>query len=215
MTRASDMSQTSIAAAPARKRSSLPIAVKEVAQDGTFEGYGSVFGVLDAVGDVVAPGAYAASLERYAGEARMPKLLWQHDPWSPIGVWLEMREDARGLWCRGRLILDVERGREAYALLKAGAVDALSIGFEALEVEFADPDDYEAKYGHPMLIGGPACNQVRVLKAIDLWEVSLVTFPACEPARIESVKASPALDVVPLALALARRQAALAPFLTA
>lgn len=192
-----------------------PIRLKAVAgEDGVFEGYGSVFSVIDSVGDVVAPGAYAATLAQHASDGTRPKGLWQHDPSRPVLTWLEMREDERGLWCKGRLILDVQQAREAHALMKAGELDGLSIGFEATEVEFARPEDYEAKYGSPLppMAWMAAGQQVRVLKAVDLWEVSLVTFPACAPARLTSVKrtVAPSSSVAgDLAVAMSRRAAAL------
>jgi uncharacterized protein len=194
-------------------RKAAPLRLKALADDGVFEGYGSIFNVVDSVGDVVAPGAYAATLARHASEGTRPKGLWQHDPSRPILTWLDLREDDRGLWCKGRLILEVEQAREAHALMKAGELDGLSIGFECTEVEFARPEDYEQKFGYglaPMPYAMPAGSQVRVLKAVDLWEVSIVTFPACAPARVEAVKAAPPRDLSRVVAAIARRQAALA-----
>lgn len=191
-----------------------PLRLKQIGDDGTFEGYGSIFNVVDTVGDVVVPGAYAATLARHAEDGTRPKGLWQHDPTRPILSWVEMREDAKGLWCKGRLILDVEQAREAHALMKAGELDGLSIGFECTEIEFARPEDFEAKYGAPLpldSIFAPG-SQVRVLKGLDLWEVSLVTFPACRPAKVESVKSPAAIkirDVATPALSRAGRTLAL------
>ena len=104
--------------------------------DGTrIEGYASVFGVRDRGGDVVMPGAYAASLARMAAAGRRVKLLWQHDAAQPIGVWDEVREDGRGLWVKGRLLPEVARAREAAALVAAGAIDGLSIGYRTVRAE--------------------------------------------------------------------------------
>src|SRR5262245_25862275 len=100
------------------KRSALALKATDVADDGTFQGYGSVFGVVDNYQDVVSPGAFKVSLARYKSEGRLPAMLWQHDGMQPIGRWSELREDDKGLWCAGRLILDVGRAREAHALLK-------------------------------------------------------------------------------------------------
>ncbi|NBE08687.1 HK97 family phage prohead protease [Paragemmobacter ruber] len=130
-----------------------------------LEGYASVFGVADQGGDVVLPGAYAASLKRLAAEGRRVKMLWQHDPAQPIGVWDEVREDARGLWVKGRLLTDLAQGREAAALLAAGAMDGLSIGYRTLR---ADRD----------------ARGQRRLAEVELWEVSLVTFPMLPAARV-------------------------------
>lgn len=129
--------------------------------DGVIEGYASLFGVTDDGGDEVAPGAYAASLAR---RGRGVKLLWQHDPAQPIGVWERIEEDLRGLRVTGRLLTEIRAGAEALALLRAGAIDGLSIGYRTLRSE--------KKPG-----GG------RKLLEIDLWEVSLVTFPMLSEAR--------------------------------
>jgi HK97 family phage prohead protease len=140
------------------------------------EGYASVFGRRDQGGDVVGRGAYAASLAALAASGRRVKMLWQHDPAQPIGVWDEVREDATGLYVKGRILTEVERGREAAALLAAGAIDGLSIGYRTLRAE------------------REASGQ-RLLRELDLWEVSLVTFPMQAEARI-SAKGTMASDAV-------------------
>lgn len=137
-----------------------------VVKDGTeIAGYASVFGRRDGGGDTVMPGAYAASLGRLKADGRRVKMLWQHDPAAPIGVWDDVREDQQGLLVRGRLLGNVARGREALALVEAGAIDGLSIGYRAVRAE---------RDGH----GG------RRLIELDLWEVSLVTFPMQTEARV-------------------------------
>ena len=136
-----------------------------VSEGNVIAGYASVFGACDQGGDVVAPGAYGASLKRLAGEGRAVKMLWQHDPAQPIGVWDEVREDARGLWVKGRLLDGVARAREAAALIAAGALDGLSIGYRTLRASKNDKGQ-------------------RVLGEVELWEVSLVTFPMLPSARI-------------------------------
>ncbi len=141
--------------------------------DGTsLAGYASLWGVTDQGNDIVERGAYAASLKRLAAKGETVKMLWQHDPAQPIGVWEEVREDDRGLWVRGRILTDVERGREAAALLKAGAIDGLSIGYRTLRAT----KDREGR---------------RRLLELDLWEVSLVTFPMLREARAEAKGAEP------------------------
>lgn len=135
---------------------------------GIFEGYASLFGVPDLKGDAVAPGAFAASLARR--RASGVRLLWQHDPAEPVGAWLDLTEDSRGLRARGRLNLGVGRARELLALLREGSVDGLSIGFRA-----------ERARGSP---GGAR----RVLERVDLWEISLVTFPLLPGARVHAVE---------------------------
>jgi HK97 family phage prohead protease len=139
---------------------------KEPDQDGEFEGYASVFGVVDQGMDVVERGAFAKSL----GSGRRVKMLWQHDPNKVIGVWDEIKEDERGLYVKGRLIKDVALGREAMALMRAGAIDSMSIGYRTVE---AVPE---------------AGGRVRKLMEVDLFEVSVVTFPMNEAAMVTDVK---------------------------
>ena len=130
-----------------------------------ISGYASLFGKADQGGDVVETGAYAASLSRLAGKGGRVKMLWQHDPAQPIGVWDEVREDAAGLWVKGRILSDVAKGREAAALIEAGAIDGLSIGYRTVRATKT------AKGG-------------RLLSELELWEVSLVTFPMLPDARV-------------------------------
>lgn len=152
------------------KHSGVVLDVKALAEDGTFEGYGSVFNVVDSYREAVKPGAFSASLNKR--KARGVKLLWQHDSDQPIGVWDDLAEDSKGLWGRGRLLKDVSpRALEAYGLLKAGALDGLSIGYRELKTE-PDPDR----------VG------VTNLLELDLREISIVTFAANEKARVETVK---------------------------
>lgn len=147
--------------------------LKAIGDDGTFEGYASVFGNVDTYDDVVEPGAFSKTIAEQDGHV---PILWQHSPWEPIGLSLELREDKTGLFTRGQLNLDTQRGREAYSLLKQGAtagagrgpLKGLSIGYQTI------------KYA----IEG----QVRRLKELKLWEYSLVTFPANELAVVNAVK---------------------------
>ena len=148
----------------------FPFEIKSVAADGTFEGYGSVFGVIDSYKEVVDRGAFAESLADWQGKKRMPALLWQHRSGEPIGVWSIMREDDLGLRVEGKLALKTTRGAEAYELLQMRAISGLSIGYVTRE------DSYDKVTG------------VRTLKKLDLWEVSLVTFPANDAARVSTVK---------------------------
>ena len=143
----------------------LAFEIKSVKDDGTFTGYGSVFGVVDSYQEIVAPGAFTESLQ-----SRMPSLLWQHRSGEPIGVWPVVKEDNIGLQVEGKLALKTSRGAEAYELLKMGAISGLSIGFMTRE------DSYDKLTG------------IRTLKKVDLWEVSLVTFPANDSARVSQVK---------------------------
>ena len=130
-----------------------------------IEGYASLFGMTDQGGDAVAPGAFGASLARLAAKGDKVRMLWQHDPAQPIGIWEEIREDGRGLWVRGRLLPEVAQAREAAALIAAGAIDGLSIGYRTLRAE----RDAQGR---------------RVLAELELWEVSLVTFPMLREAKV-------------------------------
>ncbi|MGC8202241.1 HK97 family phage prohead protease [Aliiroseovarius sp. PTFE2010] len=130
-----------------------------------IDGYASLFGRVDQGGDIVKAGAYGASLKRLATGGRQVKMLWQHDPAQPIGIWDEVREDARGLYVKGRLLTEVEKGREAAALIAAGAIDGLSIGYRTKRAE----KDGKGR---------------RLLSELELWEVSLVTFPMLPDARL-------------------------------
>jgi len=149
---------------PAAQEMQIPLEVKAEGPLGTFEGYGSVFGNRDRDGDIVLKGAFTESLK-----AGLPALLWQHDQKSPIGRFDVVREDKRGLYVKGRLSMK-GRGAEAYDLLKMGALNGLSIGFVTKE---ASRD---------------AASGARTIMKADLMEVSLVTFPANELARVEAVK---------------------------
>src|SRR5205085_3645991 len=116
------------------KVSGIPIEVKASGEDGTIEGYGSIFGNVDSYGEMVMPGAFAASLVEAGRKGRSIKMLWQHDPDRPVGVWDDLAEDKKGLYVKGRLLIDESaQAREAYGLIKAGAVDGLSIGYRLLE----------------------------------------------------------------------------------
>ncbi len=131
-----------------------------------ISGYASLFGAEDKGGDVVQKGAYIGSLNRLKKSGGKVKMLWQHDPMQPIGIWDEIREDKKGLYVSGRLLTEVQTGREASALLQAGAIDGLSIGYRTVRSEKT------AKGG-------------RLLHEIELWEVSLVTFPMLPQARVQ------------------------------
>lgn len=152
----------------------VPFETKAVADDRSFEGYGSVFGVKDSYADVVAKGAFASTLKSANRAGRAPALLWQHDPSMPIGVYTDMREDDTGLFVKGRFSRTT-KGDEAYELLKDGALSGLSIGFTTTK------STMDEKSG------------IRTLTEIDLWEVSLVTFPANQAARVTAVKSDGSL----------------------
>ena len=140
-------------------------ALTETGAKGRIRGYASRFGEPDQSGDVVAPGAFGRALERLAAVGRSVKMLWQHDPAKPIGVWRQVAENKAGLWVQGEVLTDLALGREAAILMEAGAVDGLSIGYRVVRSE------------RNRETGG------RRLLEIDLWEVSLVTFPMLPTAR--------------------------------
>lgn len=147
--------------------------IKDVSEAGTFEGFASRFGELDSDADKVAAGAFKASLRDHKRKNRMPALLWQHDTREPIGAWRDMRETDEGLVAKGELFVDdIPRAKQAHKLMKEGALSGLSIGFHTVESEI------DSKKG------------IRTLTKVDLFEVSLVTFPALDTARITSVKAA-------------------------
>ncbi len=151
--------------------------LQHVDADGTFAGYASLFGKPDLGKDVVVRGAFTASLKRRG--AKGIKMLFQHDPNQPIGVWDQIEEDEKGLCVSGRLMPDVARAREVLSLMRAGALDGLSIGFRTV------------------MGGRDARTGVRHLKEIDLWEISVVTFPMHPDARISTVKKHPFHGGVP------------------
>lgn len=152
------------------KRGVPILQVKDFGENGEFSGYGSVFGNRDSYGDIVMPGAFEKSLKEHAIKGSMPKLFWQHDSWMPIGKWLAMEEDDTGLKVTGKLNMQVQQGREAYALLKEGDIDGLSIGYRVLH---SDNDDE---------------NEALLLKELDLVEVSVVSLGANDQAQVSAVK---------------------------
>lgn len=136
---------------------------------GTFKGYGSVFGTIDSYNEAVDKGAFSESLKKNG----LPALLWQHRSDNVIGVYTKAEEDEKGLYIEGHLNMETQQGREAYALLKQGALNGLSIGFRPLVEEV----NKETGVVH--------------IKKLRLYEVSIVTFPANEDATVDSVKSAP------------------------
>ena len=153
-----------------REKSRLGRPLCACSGSGVFIGYASLFGERDQSGDVVMPGAFAASLKRRA--ARDVRMLFQHDAAEPIGTWIDMRETPRGLHVTGRLDRNVQRARELFSLLESRGLDGLSIGFRTLK---ARRDKATAS---------------RLLTEVDLWEISLVTFPMLLGARVSFVSTS-------------------------
>jgi len=150
---------------------SRPLSIKSLGSDGYFTGYASVFDHVDSYNEVVAKGAFERTLANWRGKNAAPAMLWMHDPTMPIGIWVALTEDQSGLVVHGRLALTTQQGREAYELLKLKALTGLSIGYRVVESKI----DSKRK--------------VRVLTDVELFEISLVTFPANDAARVSNVKA--------------------------
>lgn len=165
-------------AAPERRSTVVRLEQRAIGDTGTIEGYGSVFNVVDDWGDIIAPGAFAATLAAHKAAGTMPAMLWQHEDDEPIGVWTEMVEDSRGLRVKGQLCMEIPEGKKAHALLKMGALDGLSIGFISRKWSWDDTSG------------------IRTLQAVDLWEVSPVTFPANGQARVDGVKSGAGLPTI-------------------
>jgi HK97 family phage prohead protease len=152
--------------------------IKAVNADGTVEGYGSVFGVKDSYADVIQKGAFDKSIKEHKSVKSMPAMLWQHDAGQPIGIWTDMVEDSNGLKLSGKLAMETVKGKEAHALLKMGAINGLSIGFMTKQ------SNYDEK------------SEIRTLTEVELWEVSLVTFPANTKARVTQVKSTDEINTL-------------------
>jgi HK97 family phage prohead protease len=162
-----------------QRKHAVHFEVKTINDDGFFSGYGSVYDVEDSYKEVVKPGAFRKSLADWKKKGKLPVMLWQHDSSQPIGIYTVMREDEHGLYVEGRLLIDsVAQAKEAHALLKVGAIGGLSIGFVTRRSEMNND------------------TRVRSLIEIDLWEVSLVTFPANQQAGITLVKSADEIQTV-------------------
>jgi HK97 family phage prohead protease len=157
-----------------RETKFLAADIARVEADGTFSGYASIFSQRDLGNDIVVPGAFAKSLARRGASGI--RMLYQHDPNEPIGVWTSIEEDSRGLHVVGKLTRSVERGREVHELMRAGAIDGLSIGFRTVRATAGKTP-------------GKAAGARHILEA-DLWEISVVTFPMHPQARVHAVKSA-------------------------
>lgn len=164
-----------------KQRLDMPLALKSVSESGEFEGYGSVFGVKDSYDDVVVRGAFSTSLAAWQEKKALPAMLWQHRIDEPIGVYTVMKENEVGLYVKGRLLIDDDPlAKRAHAHMKAGSLTGLSIGYMLKDWEY------------------DRTKEVFLLKEIDLWEVSPVTFPSNDEARISDVKSAFARGEFPL-----------------
>jgi HK97 family phage major capsid protein/HK97 family phage prohead protease len=149
------------------QKNSYRFEIKSLAETGVISGYASVFNVEDAHNDLITSGAFNNSILNHK-KSKQIKLLWQHQQEHPVGIIENIFEDRYGLRVEARLLLEVDKAREAYALIKAGAINGLSIGFEV------------EKSHH--------VKNVRIITKINLWEISLVTFPANHLAQINNFK---------------------------
>ncbi len=157
--------------------------------EGRFSGYAAIFDEPNSFGEILKRGAFRKTLREHARRKTRPGLFWMHDPAEPIGVWSAITEDEKGLKVDGQLVLETARGLEAHALLKAGALNGLSIGFRARGSE-----------------RGP--NGVRVLTDVELIEISLVSLPAASKARVTKVRNHGRVDASAAAFVAAVRKAA-------
>lgn len=149
----------------------LSFEIKAVSDDGLFSGYASVFDNVDSYGDIVRKGAFVESIGEWEAKGKMPPILWNHDPSDPIGIFTKMQEDEKGLYVEGKLLIDdVPRAKQTHALMKAGVIDGLSIGYRVKEYLYNVDEE------------------VTDLIKLSLREVSIVTFPANPETRIEAVK---------------------------
>ncbi|MFC0908028.1 HK97 family phage prohead protease [Pasteurella multocida] len=162
------------------KTKDLLFKAEAVKEDGFFCGYCNVFDVKDSYDEVVRKGAFQNSLKGWNAQNKMPPVLWNHDRNQPIGVWTSLKEDERGLYGEGRLLInEVARAKEIHALMLAGAIDGLSIGYRLSKWMYDEKED------------------VLELLEIDLREISVVTFPANEDSRVEVVKSALAKGSLP------------------
>ena len=158
----------------------LTFKTEAVNEDGFFSGYCNVFDVKDSYDEIVRKGAFEESLKAWNAQGKMPPVLWNHDRNQPLGVWTLLKEDEHGLYGEGRLLVnDVAKAKEIHALMRAGAIDGLSIGYRV------DKWAYDESA------------EVLELLEIDLREISIVTFPANEASRVETVKSALAKGSLP------------------
>jgi hypothetical protein len=152
------------------------IKADESGKFGLFSGHAAVFGNEDAYGDIIQPGAFTATINSLKSSNRKLKMLWQHDYFNPIGIFPRFEEDRKGLSVDGEINLEVAKGAECYALMKQGAIDSLSIGYETIKDEVK--------------------KSLRFLLEVKLWEASPVTFEANNEALLTSVKMNDLLQAM-------------------
>lgn len=193
------------------RRAGVRLKTEALTEEGVFTGYASVYNVVDSYGTVWLPGCFDASLAAHRAEGTRPKGLWQHMPEWPILSWQSLEDDGHGLRCVGQILLDLEKGRECYTLMKAGEIDGLSVGFDPVEVIDVTPEQSFEEFGldlDPALVREDGT--FGLFSRVDLWEISPVTFNSVPGALVDDVRNAPsAPDFSALSAALARRDAAL------
>ena len=159
----------------------VPFEKADIQDSGIFTGYGSTFGGKpDSYGDIIAPGAFTGSIAKNGRGGMGIAMLYQHDHTQPIGTWTSIAQDKKGLAVEGQLVMEVQQARETHALLKAGALKGLSIGFDLPRDENGKVDADAIEINEK--------KKTQLLKIIDLWEISPVTFAANTRARVTGVK---------------------------
>lgn len=152
-------------------KKSFNLEIKAVQEDGFFSGYGAVFGNVDWYNDIILPGAFKNTLAKWSTKGKLPPVLWNHSTNEPIGIYTKLLEDEKGLYVEGKLLVDdVPKAKSTHALLKAGAIDGLSIGYRTVKSSYNEDTD------------------IRELIELDLGEISIVTTPANDQSLITSVK---------------------------
>jgi len=160
-----------------RKDFNFKIEVLDSDVPGSFEGYASVFNIVDEGGDVVEQGAFTRTLNnKFASGKKSIPLLWQHDSRMPMGMITEAHEDNYGLFIKGQIILGSDMSNHCHALMKAGAISGMSIGYDTMKATFPENE----------MIKGDAV--MRRLQELRLWEISMVTFPMNDSANVTDVK---------------------------
>lgn len=162
-----------------------PLNLETVSCEGVFEGYASLFDTVDLSKDVVRKGAFAKGIN-----SKTPlsvKMLYQHNPCEPIGVWQTIKEDHKGLFVKGKLLTEIQRAKEVLSLMKQGALDGLSIGYKTIRSQKKNlSKTANALHGQQPVASRQGL--VRELLEIDLYEISIVTFPMHPDARVDKVK---------------------------
>jgi len=134
-----------------------------------FSGYASIFNIIDSQNDLILKGAFSESILQ---KKQKLILLWQHDHNQPIGKITKLKEDKNGLHISGELVLDISKAFDVYHMLKNDILDSFSIGYTPIKFSYKKTSDL---------------NDIRIIEKLKLWEISLVTFPANNFAKLENI----------------------------